>query len=44
MARLVLYLFIIATTVISCKQEPTLQTYFVENQDKKDFMVVDVSY
>ena len=43
MARLVLYLFIIATTVISCKQEPTLQTYFVENQDKKDFMVVDVS-
>lgn len=43
MIRLVIVLITVAVSLISCKQEPTLQKYFVENQDQKDFMVVDVS-
>jgi len=30
-------------TFVSCNSEPSLQKYFVENTDKKDFIAVDVS-
>ncbi|QSW87682.1 DUF4252 domain-containing protein [Flavobacterium endoglycinae] len=30
-------------TLVSCNSEPTLQKYFVENTEKKDFIAVDVS-
>jgi hypothetical protein len=30
-------------TLVSCNSEPSLQKYFVENTDKKDFISVDVS-
>jgi len=30
-------------TLISCSSEPSLQKYFVENTDKKDFIAVDLS-
>lgn len=43
MARIVLLFVTVALTLISCNEKPTLQTYFVESQDQKDFMVVDVS-
>lgn len=31
------------TVLISCNSEPTLQKYFVENTEKKDFIAVDLS-
>lgn len=34
---------IVLLTLISCKSEPSLQKYFVENTDNKDFIAVDVS-
>ncbi|TDP00661.1 DUF4252 domain-containing protein [Flavobacterium sp. 245] len=30
-------------TLISCNSEPSLQKYFVENTEKKDFIAIDVS-
>ena len=30
-------------TLVSCNSEPSLQKYFVENTDNKDFIAVDVS-
>lgn len=30
-------------TLVSCNSEPSLQKYFVENTDKKDFIALDVS-
>lgn len=30
-------------TFVSCNSEPSLQKYFVENTDKKDFIAIDVS-
>lgn len=40
-------IFIIALTALltlgSCNSEPTLQKYFVENSEKKDFIALDVS-
>ncbi|KAF2330264.1 DUF4252 domain-containing protein [Flavobacterium daemonense] len=30
-------------TLISCNSEPSLQKYFVENNEKKDFIAIDVS-
>ncbi len=30
-------------TFVSCNSEPSLQKYFVENTDKKDFIALDVS-
>lgn len=30
-------------TLVSCNSEPTLQKYFVENSEKKDFIALDVS-
>jgi hypothetical protein len=34
---------IVLLTLISCNSEPSLQKYFVENTDNKDFISVDVS-
>ena len=34
---------LVLLTLISCNSEPSLQKYFVENSEKKDFIVLDVS-
>lgn len=34
---------LVLLTLVSCNSEPSLQKYFVENTDKKDFIAVDVS-
>jgi hypothetical protein len=34
---------IVLLTLISCNSEPSLQKYFVENTEKKDFIALDVS-
>ena len=34
---------LIIVTLISCNSEPSLQKYFVENSEKKDFIAIDVS-
>lgn len=36
-------LFLIFTFLISCQSEPSLQKYFVENSENKDFISVDIS-
>lgn len=42
--KIALYFAIIISLVLtSCTGEPTLQKYFVENSEKKDFLVLDVS-
>ena len=38
-----LFLLIINTLTFSCKQEASLQKYFVESGKKKEFMALDVS-
>lgn len=35
--------FIVLLTLISCNSEPSLQKYFVENTENKDFITLDVS-
>ena len=35
--------FFIALLLASCNSEPSLQKYFVENSEKKDFIALDVS-
>ncbi|WNM18794.1 DUF4252 domain-containing protein [Flavobacterium capsici] len=35
--------FIIAAMLLSCNSEPSLQRYFVDNSESKDFISVDVS-
>ncbi|WP_163407603.1 DUF4252 domain-containing protein [Flavobacterium ajazii] len=35
--------FFVLLTLISCNSEPSLQKYFVENSEKKDFIALDVS-
>ena len=37
------FAIIICLVLSSCTGEPTLQKYFVENSEKKDFIVLDVS-
>ena len=37
------FLLIIVAITFSCKQEPSLQKYFVESGEKKEFMSLDVS-
>jgi len=32
-----------ASLLVSCQNEPTLQKYFVENSEKKDFIALDIS-
>ncbi|MFH6999253.1 DUF4252 domain-containing protein [Flavobacterium sp. FlaQc-57] len=34
---------LVLVTLISCKSEPSLQKYFVENTDNKDFIALDLS-
>lgn len=34
---------LVLLTFVSCNSEPSLQKYFVENTDKKDFIALDVS-
>ncbi|MBF4506953.1 DUF4252 domain-containing protein [Flavobacterium sp. JLP] len=34
---------IVLLTLVSCNSEPSLQKYFVENTEKKDFIALDVS-
>lgn len=43
--RTVLYLALVLASLIlsSCTNEPTLQKYFVESSEKKDFIALDVS-
>ncbi|WP_445454273.1 DUF4252 domain-containing protein [Flavobacterium sp. 25HG05S-40] len=42
--KIALYFAIIISLVLSsCTGEPTLQKYFVENSEKKDFIALDVS-
>ena len=42
--KIALYFALIISLVLSsCTGEPTLQKYFVENSEKKDFIVLDVS-
>lgn len=33
----------VCTLFVSCNSEPTLQKFFVENQEKKDFVALDIS-
>lgn len=35
--------FLVLLTLVSCNSDPSLQKYFVENTDNKDFIAVDVS-
>lgn len=35
--------FFIALLLFSCSNEPSLQKYFVENSEKKDFIALDIS-
>ena len=37
------FLLAIAVITFSCKQEASLQKYFVESGEKKEFMALDVS-
>ena len=42
--RIALYIAILVSLLLSgCNSEPTLQKYFVENSEKKDFIALDVS-
>lgn len=38
-----LLVFASVVLMVSCKDEPSLQKYFVENGDKKEFMTMDIS-
>jgi hypothetical protein len=35
--------FLTAVLLMSCNSEPSLQKYFVENSEKKDFIALDIS-
>jgi hypothetical protein len=35
--------FLVLVTLVSCNSEPTLQKYFVENTNNKDFIALDIS-
>ena len=45
MTRIIIYLALLATTLFfgSCNNKPNLETYFVENQEKKGFVTFDVT-
>lgn len=42
-AKIFTSVFIVLLTLISCNSEPSLQKYFVENSENKDFIVLDIS-
>ena len=42
--RVIVYIAIaVSLLLISCNSEPTLQKFFVENSEKKDFIALDIS-
>jgi len=43
--KLVLFIITVLSSLLfgSCNSEPTLQKYFVENNEKKDFIALDIS-
>lgn len=36
-------LALVATVLVSCNQEPTLQKYYVDNSDNKEFITLDIA-
>jgi len=38
----ILILLVAGLTLVSCKNEPTLQSYYVDHQDNKNFMILDL--
>src|SRR5690606_59890 len=42
LAKNIAYMVILVATVFSCNQNPSLQTYFVDNQEKPNFLSVDM--
>lgn len=43
MKPIYLVLIAVCSLFVSCNSEPTLQKFFVENQEKKDFIALDIS-
>jgi len=43
MKNFILFVLGLMLITVSCKQEPTLQKYFVESSDDKNFMTLDVA-
>lgn len=43
MIRILMLLTAVALSLISCSSEPTMQKYFVEKADSKDFIAIDAS-
>jgi hypothetical protein len=42
-ANIIISALLVLLTLVSCNSEPSLQKYFVENTEKKDFISLDVS-
>jgi hypothetical protein len=38
----IVVMVILVATIFSCNQDPSLQTYFVDNQEKQNFLSIDV--
>ncbi len=38
----IVILVVLVTTLVSCDQNPSLQTYFVDNQEKPNFLSIDL--
>lgn len=43
MKSISIYFVLVLLLLVGCNSEPSLQKYFVENSDNKDFIAVDVS-
>ncbi|WP_298120182.1 DUF4252 domain-containing protein [Flavobacterium sp.] len=43
MKSIYIVLIAVCSLFVSCNSEPTLQKFFVENQEKKDFIALDIS-
>src|SRR5690606_7583875 len=42
LAKSIVYMVILVATLFSCNQNPSLQTYYVDNQEKPNFLSVDI--
>lgn len=42
LAKHIAYMVILVVTLFSCNQNPSLQTYYVDNQEKPNFLSVDI--
>jgi hypothetical protein len=42
LAKSIAYMVILVATLYSCNQNPSLQTYYVDNQEKQNFLSVDI--